>query len=100
MSHIESGLKNQDAIQDVISDDAATAVLAVADGHGSELCFRSDTGSRLAVETAVELLRQFADTLSSGQDECVVESRARAILANELTQSWCAAVHRQVQSQP
>ncbi len=62
MSHVQSDLKNQDAIRYLVSREAATVVLAVADGHGSDLCFRSDVGSRLAVETAVEVLSGFANT--------------------------------------
>src|SRR5437762_3460246 len=60
ISHVRSGLRNQDAIKYSLSPAGDAAVLAVADGHGSALSFRSDLGSRFAVETAVELLEQFA----------------------------------------
>src|SRR5881397_846411 len=52
-SHVRSGLPNQDAIEYWASADGNTAVMAVADGHGSGLCFRSEVGSRVAVTTAV-----------------------------------------------
>src|SRR5438552_3532580 len=45
-SHVRSGLPNQDAIEYWASPDGNTAVMAVADGHGTALCFRSEAGSR------------------------------------------------------
>jgi len=41
------------------SDDRI-AIAAVADGHGADLHFRSATGSQIAVETAVELLKNLS----------------------------------------
>lgn len=56
-SHLRSGLPNQDAIGWVEDADSAGGVLlAVADGHGSAKCFRSDYGSRFAVEAAKSVL--------------------------------------------
>src|ERR1051326_4646068 len=91
-SHVRSGLPNQDAIEYWASNDGNIAVLAVADGHGSGLCFRSDAGSRIAVTTAVELFREFATTMRSDQSPSSIADRARAVLAEELTQAWHAAI--------
>ncbi|HLI85481.1 MAG TPA: PP2C family serine/threonine-protein phosphatase [Bryobacteraceae bacterium] len=56
-SHLRSGLPNQDAIGWRRNADCAGGVLlAVADGHGSAKCFRSDHGSRFAIDTAMELM--------------------------------------------
>src|SRR5205809_5350581 len=99
-SHVRSGLPNQDAFESWASADGNTAVMAVADGHGSALCFRSEAGSRVAVTTAVELLRKFATTLRSGQSVCAIADRARALLAEELTQSWRAAVASDLAAKP
>ncbi len=99
-SHVRSNLKNQDALEYWVSGDAATVVVAVADGHGSALCFRSDVGSHVAVETAVELLGQFANTVEIGEPASAIENRARAVLAEELTRSWSAAVHRHLEATP
>jgi hypothetical protein len=38
-------------------------IAAVADGHGADECFRSRTGAEAAVGTAVETLRQFAESI-------------------------------------
>lgn len=56
-SHVRSGLPNQDAIGWRENADCAGGVLlAVADGHGSAKCFRSDYGSRFAIDAAMALL--------------------------------------------
>src|SRR3989454_5298301 len=99
-SHVRSGLPNQDAIEYWASADGNTAVMAVADGHGSALCFRSETGSHLAVSTAVELCRRFATTIPSSQSVAAIGDRARAVLAEELTQSWRAAVANDLAAKP
>src|ERR1043165_5947227 len=99
-SHVCSGLPNQDAIGYWASTDGKIAVLAVADGHGSGLCFRSDVGSRTAVTTAVELLREFAATIGADQSPSSIADRARAVLAEELTQSWRTAVAGDLAARP
>jgi serine/threonine protein phosphatase PrpC len=99
-AHIESGLKNQDAVRYFSSSEDRVVVLAVADGHGSGLCFRSDAGSHLAVETAVDVLRRFAGTVRPDEEGTVIAERARTGLAEELTASWRAAVDRKLASNP
>jgi len=99
-SHVRSGLPNQDAFESWASADGNTAAMAVADGHGSALCFRSEAGSRVAVRTAVELLSKFATTIRSGQSVSAIADRARALLAEELTQSWRAAVAGDLAAKP
>ena len=99
-SHVRSGLPNQDAIEYWASPDGNTAVIAVADGHGSALCFRSEVGSRVAVTTAIEVFRKFATTIPSSQSVAAIGDRARAVLAEELTQSWRAAVAGDLAAKP
>jgi hypothetical protein len=54
---VRSGLPNQDAIGWRENADCAGGVLlAVADGHGSAKCFRSDCGSRFAIDAAMGLM--------------------------------------------
>lgn len=43
------------------AEDGKFYIAAVADGHGSYSCFRSDYGSKAAAEVAIECLRQFAE---------------------------------------
>ena len=56
-SHEVSGLVCQDSSGCKITDRYAVAV--VADGHGSKKHFRSDVGSRLAVESVIETIDRF-----------------------------------------
>ena len=53
-SHIRKNLLNQDAIK--YSDSDKHIILAVADGHGGKMYFRSDQGSQYAVMAAVNVL--------------------------------------------
>lgn len=65
-SHKRSGMPLQDSclIQE-ISDNIA--ILAVADGHGSEKCPRSKSGSQIAVNTFIEVMKKYL--LGYGQHE-------------------------------
>jgi serine/threonine protein phosphatase PrpC len=58
-SHTRSGLPNQDAIQSWEDPQLGALALAIADGHGSSKCFRSDRGAALAVRKAVEAVKEF-----------------------------------------
>jgi serine/threonine protein phosphatase PrpC len=59
-SHERSGLPNQDAIDWwPKTGQGSSLIVAVADGHGSAKCFRSDRGSRIAVEVAITQICQF-----------------------------------------
>ncbi len=65
-SHLHSGLPNQDAIAaSELNSAVSTLVMAVADGHGSERCFRSDRGSRFAVEIAIEVVGRLVTSAST-----------------------------------
>lgn len=54
--HRLSGLPNQDALRICCESDKERMIMAVADGHGSPIHFRSGTGSQIAVDTAVDIL--------------------------------------------
>jgi serine/threonine protein phosphatase PrpC len=98
-SHMETGLNNQDAIRYATSNESGTVTLAVADGHGSDLSFRSDAGSRLAVNAAIEVLDRFAKAVSGASTRAVLD-RARATLPAALTGSWRIAVKRHLEHNP
>jgi serine/threonine protein phosphatase PrpC len=99
-SHVRSGLRNQDALEYWMSPQNDTIVLAVADGHGSELFFRSDVGSRLAVETAVKVLRDFAVRHSKRSQRSSILESAQRELPTQLTSAWRKAVQAHAKSQP
>lgn len=54
--HIRRDAPNQDAVGWSFVDEGSGTVLAVADGHGSPSCFRSDAGSDIAVAVARRVL--------------------------------------------
>ncbi|MDF0680462.1 MAG: protein phosphatase 2C domain-containing protein [Candidatus Nitrosocosmicus sp.] len=54
--HSRNGYSNQDSIRWKQSHTSNTIVMSVADGHGSDIHFRSKVGSQIAVKTAVETL--------------------------------------------
>ena len=65
-THQRNGLPCQDSKKIVeISDDIV--IIAVADGHGSEKCPRSDRGSTIAVNTFCEVMKKYLQ--SYGLDE-------------------------------
>ncbi len=56
-SHVKKNIVCQDSSAYVAYDDFSVAV--VADGHGSKKHFRSHIGSRMAVESAIDTIRNF-----------------------------------------
>lgn len=86
-SHVRSGAPNQDAVRvDVPLSRRKASLLAVSDGHGSPRCFRSDQGSRLAVDVAIRMTRLFLDELigmpTAGQKK-EIEQRMPSLLVRE-----------------
>ena len=60
--HRLSGLPNQDAFRIYIGKDNNPVIVALADGHGSPVHFRSEVGSKMAVDTAVDILSSVRET--------------------------------------
>lgn len=60
--HRLSGLPNQDALRIYIGKDNNPVIIALADGHGSPIHFRSEVGSKMAVDTAVDILSSVRET--------------------------------------
>jgi len=81
-THILNGKPNQDSIRSEIDRAGEYGILAVADGHGSDKCFRSDIGSRLAVRTAVEMLERIVKQ-SNGSNLSFIKD----VIENKLPES-------------
>jgi len=88
--HERAGEPNQDAIAVA---HAPAAMVAVADGHGSERCPRSDIGASIAVAVARDLLPAFA---ADARDPALL----RPVLADELVAAWRAGVHAHLADHP
>ncbi len=60
----------QDSSASLKSDNELYHIAVVADGHGSKAYFRSDIGSKIAVDVTLECLKEFAEaTLQSKETE-------------------------------
>lgn len=85
---------NQDAVAWWPRDGAsATAIVAVADGHGSERSPRSADGARLAADAAVEMLRQLLEG-PEALDAAVLRRLGEDVLPGRLLRRWRQAVRQ------
>ena len=86
-------------------------IAAIADGHGDPACFRSNRGSRFAIEIAIDCLKTFADTVyeSDGSrtryEEILLTSpREREALVRHLTDTitakWTDCVYSDLENDP
>ncbi len=104
-SHVRNDLPNQDAIawHSTDSDSGTPLILAIADGHGSSKSFRSDIGSKVAVETAIRLMREF---FIEGQprvdlaDLKAVKDIAYTLFPQRLVHEWSISVQQHLHSHP
>ena len=61
--HEMNGIPCEDASESFSAENDKYHIAIVADGHGSNSCFRSKTGSQIAVKVALECLQEFADRI-------------------------------------
>jgi hypothetical protein len=85
-NHERSGKANQDAWQ--WSRQGNHLVLAVSDGHGGSSHFRSQTGARLAVETAVDVILEEADVKQLTSDVVGLEENIQDKLPQRIVSEW------------
>lgn len=100
--HVRDQLPLQDAVLSWSDYEAGQAVIAVADGHGHRLHFRSDTGAALAVICAVEELRRILvelATLGDGADHGAALDLVRTAGA-ALVDNWVAKVEHHIEAHP
>lgn len=95
-SHHRVGLPNQDALYIARPDACLPLIVALADGHGSSKSFRSDCGSRLAVESA----QAICGTLFSLPTLLQQKRWAEEHLPRELVRYWRAAVEQDLAERP
>ncbi|GEP34810.1 hypothetical protein NSZ01_25780 [Nocardioides szechwanensis] len=92
--HVRDGLPLQDSHAVRVAGD--TAYVAVADGHGHRLHFRSDVGSALAVDLSLELLEAALPHLT---DVAEAQTTLRAV-GTDLVARWTAAVYAHIEQHP
>ncbi len=96
-SHKRQGLPLQDAIMSMRDKDFL--YVALADGHGSKLCFRSDIGASLATLCAIEIVKHQARSVAKLQNIKDRELALRNIL-QAISADWARQVMRDLRSNP
>ncbi len=94
--HVRDGLPLQDAHAVRVTD--AAALIAVADGHGHRLHFRSDVGSALAVAIVLDLLTDALPRL--GVSPATSAGAVLREVGESLIDRWTRAVHDHVEDHP
>lgn len=96
-SHRRSGLPNQDSVSPEIHTQGPWAIAAVADGHGSRRCPRSNRGSKYAAEVTVELLLAYT---VPGWEPSAVHRDSEVDLPQRLVLRWREKVEADLTAQP
>jgi hypothetical protein len=100
-THERSGTPNQDAIHWLpYASDRLPLILTLADGHGSRRSFRSETGARLAVETAAQVIGDFLQGQSQTGSLSATKRAAEEWLPRALVRGWSTAVESHLASHP
>ncbi|MBM7846533.1 protein phosphatase 2C domain-containing protein [Herpetosiphon giganteus] len=100
-SHVGAELPNQDAIGCISRDEDGIPVLvALADGHGSAKYFRSDRGSRFAVEVMLRLVEEFLLAQEDLSKFSLIGRLAQESLPNHIVRSWRERVAADIQANP
>ncbi|MEI6681649.1 MAG: PP2C family serine/threonine-protein phosphatase [Bacteroidota bacterium] len=90
-SHVEKRMPNQDSI--IMKEYGNHTMVAVADGHGSEECYRSHTGSRFAVE-------EFSRIMEKVPFKVAEVSVFLQDLPAEIVTSWRKRVEEDLETNP
>ncbi len=100
-AHERNGLPNQDAIcWWPASGRGSSAVLAVADGHGSPRYPRSHAGARIAVDTAVHLIHDFLNSQTDADNLSLIKDATQEWLPRALVRNWAEAVAEDLHADP
>ena len=88
-SHIRNGKECQDSLKKVIKDSGAV-ILSVADGHGSDSCPYSKTGSFAAVNVFCKIMGDYLDTYADQQEMLFtfLKREGDTKIAQEIDAEW------------
>jgi protein phosphatase 2C-like protein len=105
--HIENGMPNQDAIKMMIATTTTSLqsnnnaiILAIADGHGNSINFRSAIGARFAVEIACQKLLGIAGQVATFTNIAMFNDIVQNSLPRILSQEWHLTVDNHFKSNP
>lgn len=96
LTHQRDGRSCQDAIR-LHDTTPGVVVVAIADGHGQAKSFRSQQGSRIAVDVAVDVLLAFAQSEAVGFDGASRLRDLAAHLPRVVAQTWREQVWEHVE---
>ena len=101
-SHQATGRPGQDAFDFGPSDHTTDPPLAVAvaDGHGHRIHFRSKEGSRFAVEVACDTALHEAEALGACRSVEDVRSHTLNVVLPRVVEAWRDACDRDLQGRP
>lgn len=100
-AHNRLGLPNQDAIHWLpASGVGPPIILGVSDGHGSPKSFRSDIGSRLAVERSAWMVQDLIDGQPDPTNLSAIKRTAEDYLPREIVRSWEQVVNNHLDENP
>lgn len=101
-SHVRSKRGNQDAIDwSPRTQVSPEVIVAVADGHGSSESFRSDRGSRLAVEAALSVVGDlFSLPVGQHRSLTLVKRAVEEELPRRIPHRWRESVMRDLALDP
>ena len=87
-SHERNGKPNQDhLVRRSLTEGGA--VIAVADGHGSAKYFRSEVGSKLAVEVALDLITEMMEGVTCNNTPLdKVTTNVKDVLPRKIVEEW------------
>lgn len=102
-SHIKSGLPNQDAVSSTIDNNVI--IVCVADGHGSSYSFRSEIGSKVAVQLSNELIKEYIKNLKINSEASIEElknlrNNLEKEYSRKLIESWKSALDADLAKNP
>lgn len=98
-AHIRAGMPNQDAIGWLPENATALPLtLVVSDGHGGSRNFRSDVGSKFAIQIALEVMQDFAAGCA-GENLSSIKRTAEERLPQQLARRWDEEVRKHLATQ-
>src|SRR4051794_894091 len=98
-SHRRSGAPNQDSLA-LVPGHGDSAMVAVADGHGGAISFRSDFGSSIATTIAIQVVRAFSPTVRELDDPLELLRVAAEEIPVSVVQGWTARVGEDLAVRP
>lgn len=86
--HERKSIVNQDYVSSYVGKDGWPIIMSLSDGHGGSKYFRSDVGSKQAVDSAIHTLRVFYDETKGLENPKMVKILAENILGERLVGDW------------